>query len=92
MDRVEFKPPKGVIPDDVASGDTFDLVSTYRLKGSGEICLIQIGDMKMPGYDEDKYQEQTKTQNRKSYGDVMQSMHSAMSEGNGAAGPGAGSY
>lgn len=89
-ERVEFKPPKGVIPDDVSTGDTFDLVSTYRLKGSGEICLIQIGDTKMPGYDEDEYEEQTNGQNRKSYADVMSSMQSTMSEGNSMPGSDAG--
>jgi len=88
-ERVEFKAPKGVVPEDVQSGDTFDLVSTYRLKDNGEICLIQIGDTKMPGYEEDNYKEDTKGKDRKSYGDVMASMHSAMGqEGGNPAGEG----
>ena len=59
-DLIEFKPPKGVVPEDVGKGDTFDLVSTYRLKDNGEICLIQIGDHKMPGYDEDECEHEEK--------------------------------
>jgi len=84
-ERVEFKAPKGVVPEDVKPGDTFDLVSTYRLKPNGEICLTQIGDTKMPGYEEDEY-EHKEAEHREGYGDVMQSMHSAMSNAGG--GPG----
>lgn len=82
-ERIEFKAPKGVVPEDVAAGDTFDLVSTYRLKENGQICLIQIGEHKMPGYEEDDYKESTKGKNRESYGNVMQSMQSAMGESGG---------
>lgn len=87
-ERVEFMAPKGVVPEDIKPGDTFDLVSTYRLKPSGDICLIQIGDTQMPGYDdaEEEYNEKSKT-TRQSYGNVMDSMHSAMS-GSGGGGPG----
>lgn len=84
-ERVEFEAPKGVVPEDIQPGDTFDLVSTYRLKDSGEICLIQIGDVKMPGYDEGDYESKSST-HRKGYGDMMDSMHSAMSSQGG--GPG----
>lgn len=92
-ERVEFKPPKGVVPEDVEKGDTFDLVSTYRLKDNGEICLIQIGDTKMPGYEEGEYESKEKT-NRKSYGDVVDSMHAALgAEAEGGGNPGmAGGY
>lgn len=85
-ERVEFKAPKGVVPEDVAAGDTFDLVSTYRLKPDGQICLVQIGDHKMAGYEEDEYEQDTKNKNRASYGDVMASMHSAMSDQGGGSG------
>ena len=86
-ERIEFKPPKGVVPEDVTAGDTFDLVSTYRLKPNGEICLIQIGDHKMEGYEEDEYKDKSGGK-RESYGNVMQSMQSAMGGGN----PGEGGY
>jgi hypothetical protein len=85
-ERVEFKPPKGVVPEDVQAGDTFDLVTTYRLKKNGEVCLIQIGEQKMEGYEEDEYQAKEKP-SRESYGNVMDSMHAAMGQG---AGPDAG--
>jgi hypothetical protein len=86
-DKVEFMPPKGVIPEDIEKGDTFDLVSTYRLKPSGEICLVQIGDVKMPGYDEDEYDDKSK-ETRPTYGSEMDSMHSAMGSGDDAGGGG----
>jgi len=87
MAEVEFKPPKGVVPEDIKKGDTFDLVSTYRLKDNGQICLIQIGDAKMPGYEEDQYEHEEK-EHREGYGNVMDSMHAAMAGGadGGAAG------
>lgn len=82
-ERVEFRPPKGMVPEDIQSGDTFDLVSTYRLKPSGEVCLIQAGEHKLPGYEEEDYKEETKGKNRESYGNVMDSMHAAMDQGGG---------
>lgn len=82
-ERVEFKAPENVVPQDIKAGDTFDLVSTYRLKPDGQICLIQIGDTKMPGYDEDDYNEKEQD-SRQSYGNVMDSMHSAMGSADGA--------
>ena len=88
-DRVEFKPPKGVVPEDVQAGDTFDLVSTYRVKDNGEICLVQIGDTKMEGYDEDEYKEKSQ-KTRQDYGEVMSAMHTAMSEGGTDPGSGGG--
>lgn len=88
-ERVEFMAPKGVVPEDIKAGDTFDLVSTYRLKPDGQICLIQIGDVQMPGYDEDEYEDKNKT-TRQSYGNVMDSMHSAMAGSDEGGGGGAG--
>lgn len=86
MDRVEFKAPKGVVPDDVSPGDSFDLVCTLRLKPNGDLCLTKIGETEMPGYD-DKEGDYAKTQqHREGYGGVMSSMHSAMSSQGG--GPG----
>ena len=78
---IEFHPPKGVVPEDTEVGGMFELVSTYRLKPGGEICLVMIGDHKMPGYEEGEYEEHMKGE-RKGYGDYMDSMHKAMSEGN----------
>lgn len=50
--RVEFQVPQGVVPEGTEAGEDFDLVSTFRLKGDGSCCLVQMGDVKMPGYDD----------------------------------------
>ena len=47
---VEFQPPPGVVPEGASVGDEFDLVTTYRIKPGGTICLVQAGDIKFPGY------------------------------------------
>ncbi len=55
MKRIEFTPPAGVVPEGTKAGEEFDLVSTFRVKPDGDVCLIQMGDEKMPGYsDKDK--------------------------------------
>jgi hypothetical protein len=53
---VEFTPPPGVVPEDAAPGKEFDLVCSFRVKESGQVCLVMMGDAKMPGYEsrEDK--------------------------------------
>jgi hypothetical protein len=50
--RIEFKPPKGVVPEGSAPDDTFDLVCSFRVKKNGDICLVQLGDTQMPGYND----------------------------------------
>lgn len=51
--KVEFQPPAGAVPEGLSVGDEFDLVCSFRVKPSGQICLIQLGEIKMPGYSED---------------------------------------
>ncbi len=48
---VEFKPPQGVVPEGTGVGEDFDLVSTFRVKAGGTVCLVQMGEVKLPGYD-----------------------------------------
>lgn len=48
--KIEFHAPPGVVPEGTKSGEEFDLVCTFRVKSSGEVCLVQMGDEKMPGY------------------------------------------
>ncbi len=72
--RVEFTPPAGVVPEGTKAGEEFDLVSTYRVKSDGDICLIVIGDTNMPGYS-DKADK-----GKPSYKDEHQAM---MGNGNG---------
>lgn len=50
--RVEFTPPAGVVPEGTTPGEEFDVVCTFRVKDGGTICLVEAGDVKMPGYDE----------------------------------------
>jgi hypothetical protein len=52
--KVTFKPPQGVVPEGTQVGDTFDLVSTFRLESNGNVCLTIMGETKMAGYDNAK--------------------------------------
>ena len=55
MKRIEFMPPKTVaIPEGTNPGETFQALSTYRLKPTGAICLVKIGESELPGYAESK--------------------------------------
>lgn len=49
--QVEFTPPAGAVPEGTTSGEEFDMVCTFRVKDSGTICLVELGETKMPGYD-----------------------------------------
>jgi hypothetical protein len=50
--RVEFTPPPEFsMPEGVTSGEDFDAVCTFRIGMNGAVCLVQMGDAKMPGYD-----------------------------------------
>jgi hypothetical protein len=52
MNKVEFTPPKEfVAPAGTEAGKQFDLVCTFESKQGGTLCLVQLGDTKMPGYD-----------------------------------------
>ena len=72
MNRIEFKPPAGVVPEGTKAGEEFDLVSTFRVKSNGDVCLVQIGDTKLPGYS-DKDQPKGKP----SYADEHEAMMGA---------------
>jgi hypothetical protein len=51
---VEFRAPDGVVPEGTSEGEDFDLVTTYRMKGDGNVCLVKIGDVDMPGEGKEK--------------------------------------
>jgi len=70
--NVEFTPPKGFIPPEVSEHGEFDLVCTFRAKSGGQICLVQLGDTKMPGYDKDEGKQQA-APDYKGYATQMQS-------------------
>lgn len=51
MKRIEFMPPDGmVLPEGTEAGKTFEAMATFQLKRDGRLCLVAIGDHKMPGY------------------------------------------
>ncbi len=52
--KVEFTPPKEfTLPEGVEPGADFDLVCSFRVKKGGKICLVQLGETDMPGYEDD---------------------------------------
>lgn len=69
--KVEFTPPAGATPEGVADGEEFDLVCTFRVKSGGTVCLIEMGDQKMPGYSEDLHSDgyASEAQNMMNMGD-----------------------
>lgn len=68
---MEFPIPEGfALPEGVGPGKEFDVVSTFRVKDNGEICLVVLGDSKMPGYDEKSSERET----RPSYAEFAKSM------------------
>ena len=38
------------MPEGMTSGEDFDAVCTFRVGMDGTVCLVQMGDAKMPGY------------------------------------------
>lgn len=52
MKQIEFSIPDGFHPPEgTMEGDTFESMSTLRLKPKGRLCLVAIGETKLPGYD-----------------------------------------
>lgn len=39
------------MPEGMGQGEEFDAVCTFRIKNDGTVCMVQMGDAKMPGYD-----------------------------------------
>lgn len=56
------------------SGDEFDSVCTFRVKNNGTVCLVMLGDAKMPGYDSKEPMQ------RPGYGDMAKQMQDDMGE------------
>lgn len=79
---VEFTPPAGAVPEGTAVGEEFDLVSTFRVKKGGTVCLVVMGDQKMPGYEEKSTHD--------NYASEANAMRSGMMGGGGMAGGGGG--
>lgn len=67
MKRIEFQPPPGVVPEGATAGEDFDLVCSFRVKADGTVCLVEMGDVDMPGYD-------AKGESKPTYGEYAKSM------------------
>jgi len=71
--KYDFEPPKGSVPEGTKPGDTFDLVTTYKLNDDGTVCLTQMGDMKMDA-DEGKPEKPKTRQYQAEASDMVSSM------------------
>lgn len=79
--KLEMKPPAGVVPEGIKPGDEFDLVTTWRLKDTGMICPVMLGDVKMEGYgDKDNG---PKSMPAPGYGDYAKGMVGSMGQDQG---------
>lgn len=74
-EKVEFRPPKDFVPPESENG-VFDVVCSFRANPDGSVCLTQLGDVKMPGY-EDLEDEKP---NKPGYGGYASKMQGAMPE------------
>lgn len=51
MKKVEFTAPAGfAVPEGTEPGKEFEAMATFQVKKDGRLCLVAIGDHKMPGY------------------------------------------
>lgn len=66
---VEFRAPEGSVPEGTKSGEEFDLVCTFRVKHTGDVCLVRMGDTEMPGYD-----AKERPQGKQGYGEMADEM------------------
>lgn len=74
MKRIEFKPPKGfMLPEGKQSGEQFESMATFQIKANGDLCLVAIGDSKMPGYE-----EKQESSHRDEGGEVVSAYRGAM--------------
>jgi len=79
-ERVEFAPPENAsLPEGAMDGDEFDLVCTFKRKGS-KICMTKFGDTPMPGYEKGYGDQQPK---RPDYSEYAQGIYSQMAGGGG---------
>lgn len=70
--RVEFRPPKGSVPEGMTANEDFDLVCSFRVKDTGDVCLVKFGDAEMPGYDGKASEAPAKEEHADMAGKMMQ--------------------
>lgn len=74
MKRVEFMPPKGFqLPEGKLKGERFESMATFQIKANGDLCLVALGESKMPGYEDKK-----ESGHRDEGGEVVAAYRSAM--------------
>ena len=81
-ERVEFKPPEGFVAPEASETGEWDVVCTFRSKPDGTICLVQLGETKMPGYDGGK---EARMESKPNYSKYTQGMQGMMGAGGGMA-------
>jgi len=74
--RVEFKAPADFRPpENIEADKDFDLVCSFRVKPSGELCLTKLGDVDMPGYGKNEGHEGP--EHKPDYSEYTQSIRDA---------------
>lgn len=82
--RVEFTPPKQfAAPEGSGTEKEFDLVCSFRMKSSGELCMTRLGDLAMPGYDEehDEHDEDRESEHKPGYDRMSNQLMADMGAG-----------
>lgn len=75
--RIEFKIPEGfTVPEGTEAGGQFQEMATFQLKKNGTMCLVAIGEHKMPGYEGKQSSPMHEMQDKASarYGEAMGGM------------------
>lgn len=85
--RVEFTPPKEFhLPETAMKDGEFELVCGFHVKPDGKLCLVKLGDHKMPGYDGEEGKDES--EHRPDYGEMTRGIQEGMMmEGGNAPGP-----
>lgn len=82
MKLIEFKMPKGfTLPEGTQAGNQFDEMATFRVKPNGDLCLVAVGDHKLPGYKTGE--EMPEAQPMKEMGDKAAGRYQQMMGGGG---------
>ena len=82
--KVEFAPPKGFAqPEGTETDKEFDLVCSFKVKPSGELCMTRLGDLAMPGYDgeHDEHDDDRESEHKPDYGRMSGKLMADMGAG-----------
>ncbi len=82
--RIEFSPPKGfTAPEGTGTDKEFDLVCSFKMKASGELCMTKLGDLACPGYDgeRDEHDDDRESEHKPDYGRMSGKLMADMGAG-----------